>query len=583
MAEEQTFNPAWLGEEAKERYTDAELHARWLEARNNPQSRVFNYETGELYMVRGASWVRTSAGLGGGISAQPVPDEVVERAAQRWLMAEAHGPGRGLDPGASPRNLLRGLALAYPHIYLWDPETQQLVDRSNRVRYDIDPETQEMEVVGEIGPREYWELDMADRGTTYGAPPGYEMTPDEVLAATQRLRGIGEEGEEVTSISDFNPLAVLAGEQPVPTGWAVRDFRTQNQSYRALEPDDPEAVGVAGYAVPIMPGTGVMLGQFGEDLGVTETAELVDPEAALQAATIGYSINITQELKPPFLGGFGPDYMATNPQLDQLKNLQAMTERFGKYAEPEAWATIQEMTKAGPLPEEVAPQYLEWDNYYQFAGKGGTYIAQVQQAMVDAGVMTQKEMDSEQGFWGQLSGAAMYEVMFEANANGMTWPEVLRDRKAIFDMYKVQHPEEFEEDAERKLAQFVTPARLEPDYATMSQTVKRLFRTELGRDPHDYEMSLLVNQLDQDYLGQWQAEVAAARSQHDAGNRAIEEERPQAAGTFQSVDPLSRLAETFESKFGPEMDIIKQREEFHSNLSLLMANLAGPESLVGRY
>lgn len=563
MAKDQsTFNAAWLGDEAKEHYTDEELRHRWEAARRSPDERMFDYETGEVYVKRGAGWVS-------GISLlTPVPDYKVERAAERWLLAEA--PGLDLDPDAEGPALLRGLALAYPHLYVWDYQTRQLIDRANRYIYQWDDDSRSLAVSGTMSPEEYWNLIRTPEPS--GGQPGIgPVTTEEELEARARLRGRGgAEGEEATSVTTFDPIAVLTGEDPAPAGWILREFETESgQWFRAVETPRTKEDGETyqeGYALLMHP-----------DGSVQAPPE----EGQLQFTKEAYNFNIQLELKPSYIGGLPEGYTVPNPQLRILQGLEEMATKFGRFVEPEAWAQMDRL-RAADLPAEVAPQYYDWDNYYQFGGKSAAAIRQIQQGLVDAGFMTEKEAASEDGYWGKLSGDTMGLVMFEAASNGYSWSEWLEYRKIVKRNYDLNYPDE--EAMGRQTIPYSTPAYLEPDYATVSQTVKSFFAEQLGRDPHDYEMSLLADQLFSDYRGKFESEVSAARATHEAGNRAIKLDVEQGSpGTFQAVDPLSRLAETFEQQYEPEMDIIERREQLHSNLGVLMGNLSGLESMVGRY
>lgn len=98
---------------------------------------------------------------------------------------------------------------------------------------------------------------------------------------------------------------------------------------------------------------------------------------------------------------------------------------------------------------------------------------------------------------------------------------------------------------------FRPPAYLAPDYATLAQEVKGLFRRDLGRDPDDAELKALTAELDGYARAAYDQQVAAARAEFDGGG---------ASHTGTEIDPAARFRELFEERFESELDFVDDKE-----------------------
>jgi hypothetical protein len=272
----------------------------------------------------------------------------------------------------------------------------------------------------------------------------------------------------------------------------------------------------------------------------------------------------------PFIGGFPEHFLGPNPDYAGIVEQQARFDRFRHLGLQEDYAQMFQQ-----IPDEFRPPiYRDFDNISLFAGKTPEYIAQVQQQLIDSGLLTNKDVIP--GYWGEASERAMLYAMDDANGTGSTWQEVLgRRSEAMANLT----PEQLAARAGR--APFTAPAYLEPDYATLSQAVRRTFAQMLGRDPEDYELALLAQQMDADFRSSYGAELSAARAEYDAGNRAIVEGEAQAAGTFQAIDPMARFQERMLAKYGTEIERREDIGELQQNAQLMMRSLGGLESMVG--
>lgn len=272
----------------------------------------------------------------------------------------------------------------------------------------------------------------------------------------------------------------------------------------------------------------------------------------------------------PYLGGF-PD-----PQRDgwqyEVENLE-YTHRSEAYRQAMRAGVDPSRFSVQGVPDTRKPLYYEYDNWWYFATKSPEYIAGIQDRMRRAGLL--RKGQASIGWWDEASANAMFQLMTEANSKGVEWEAALDARE---EAWKNMSPEDLAAAAGR--GPFVAPAYMAPDYDTLAQAVKQTFRQTLGRDPKDYEMALLADKMSRDYRAQYSAEVAAARSEYDAANRAIVYEEPQSGGTVRSVDPMASLAEFFEKRYAGEIELEQDQSESLFNVRALTSSLAGLEGMI---
>lgn len=271
-----------------------------------------------------------------------------------------------------------------------------------------------------------------------------------------------------------------------------------------------------------------------------------------------------------FIGGFAPHHLGPNPDYEGIVEEQRSFDRFRQFGLQDDYMHVYQ-----EIPDEFRPpQYRYFDEVSSFAGKSVEYTRQVQQQLIDAGLLSNR--DVVPGYWGEDSEAAMKMAMDDANGTGSTWMEVLARRSEAMANLT---PEQLALRAGR--VPFTSPAYLEPDYATLAQAVRRTFSQTLGRDPEDYELALLADQMSTDFRKQYGAELGAARAEYDAGNRAIVEGTEQESGTFQAVDSMARFQESMLTKYGTEIERREDIGELQQNTARMMRNLGGLESMVG--
>lgn len=276
------------------------------------------------------------------------------------------------------------------------------------------------------------------------------------------------------------------------------------------------------------------------------------------------------EVQKPYLGGFadpqrdGWQYEVENPEYTHRSEAYRQAQRAG--VDPSRFSVQG-------VPDTRTPLYFEQDNWRLFAGKSPEYVASLQDQMRRAGLL--RKGQAALGFWDEATASAMFQLMTEANAQGIEWDVALRARE---EAWQNMSPEDLAAAAGR--GPFVAPAYLAPDYDTLAQSVKQTFRQALGRDPKDYEMALLADRMNRDYRAQYSVEVAAARSEYDAANRALVYEEPQSAGSFQKVDPLASLVETFEKRYAGEIALEEDQSESLFNVRSLTSSLGGLEGMI---
>jgi len=204
------------------------------------------------------------------------------------------------------------------------------------------------------------------------------------------------------------------------------------------------------------------------------------------------------------------------------------------------------------------PRYYQRDYDELLAGWGVDKISWFQEQAALAGLLDL----TEQGFHpGQRDGftmTAMTQIMALANANGNTWEDQLQEEIRVYQAWLEDNPE----DDANPYANFVTPAYLAPDYATLAQTTKQTFEARLGRRASSAELQMYVDHLAALDKDQWEAQTQAARQENAARAREWETGEDQSAGTVQGVDAMARFDELFEDQFAGE---IQHRER--ANLS----------------
>lgn len=247
-------------------------------------------------------------------------------------------------------------------------------------------------------------------------------------------------------------------------------------------------------------------------------------------------------------------------------------------------------TGGSSAPGEVVPRYFSGD-HLQMAGMPPERIVQIQRQFEQAGLI---DMDGYYaGVWDESTSAAMSALMGMANASGKTWEQQL-------DFLQRNLPESVKEQRNRDRAQqiaaesFIASPYMKPDYATLAQDMKSVFRQRLGREPSDSEMSELSSAMSAAYRQEYEQEtVPFERAQYDAEQAFAElvEADLAAGGTGEGlmapsprsvpgVDPIARFGELFDERFGSELNFIEGQEDTQQNMDNVYASLLSMNRMI---
>lgn len=225
--------------------------------------------------------------------------------------------------------------------------------------------------------------------------------------------------------------------------------------------------------------------------------------------------------------------------------------------------------RTGRTATGVLPIYTDQDTYGIFMQMGTTMRAEVELQLVEAGLLHPDDVRGG-GVWSTEAQRAMAVVMTTANEQGLTWSESL-------NLYRANPPAGMADDEDGPgsgRAPYVAPTYLAPDYATLAQGVKQVFRQQLNREPRDFELQFLAEQLERDYRAAFDAEVAADRADYNLATVAVEEgTEGLTGGTVRSVDPVARLNQAFDERYGPEMNRLERIGEVEQSQASLLASI----------
>jgi hypothetical protein len=249
--------------------------------------------------------------------------------------------------------------------------------------------------------------------------------------------------------------------------------------------------------------------------------------------------------------------------------------------DPAFFADIRSGRFDTPRTEAVEPQYFEGDELAP-QSLDPAAIIHLQKRLVAAGLMD--EGDYYAGYWTDVTAAAYKTVLGVANTNGTT-PTV-----ALTELIRTLPQSVKDQRARAKqLEKFQADPYIKPDYATLVQRVKGVFRSDVGRDPTAAELSELTR-----VAGGFdrQSFDAFTEEQRFAFNRAQgitppaltiggPPATPVGTPTFQDVDPAARFREFFERRFKPEIDRLASLDDVRRNTNNVFASLRTMSSLVG--
>ena len=216
----------------------------------------------------------------------------------------------------------------------------------------------------------------------------------------------------------------------------------------------------------------------------------------------------------------------------------------------------------GPFFDREGNQYgyTTGDVFDELDGLSTENLARVQARMVGLGLLENYVPGKRDGDTQKAFGY----LLQMANSSGQDWAREMSSLEQI----QAEDPEGWAErmgmggGEDDGPAPFVAPEYTAPDYATLAQTVKDQMRDALGRDPDEDEMALLTAELSGWDRADYEADVAGQRAQYEAQVAAGEDGTAGlGGGTVQSIDPVARFRESFESKFAGELRGIERTEE----------------------
>lgn len=130
----------------------------------------------------------------------------------------------------------------------------------------------------------------------------------------------------------------------------------------------------------------------------------------------------------------------------------------------------------------------------------------------------------------------------------------------------------------RVRAPFSVPASLReiPDYESISQDVTNLFRQRLGRDPEDYEVQVLADEMQTHHRSSNAERIKAARAAFYAAQGGA-----QGVMEVEVPNPQLRTQRFMEERYGPEIDRYEQIEDSSVTNRLMIDAITRGTSMVG--
>jgi hypothetical protein len=260
-------------------------------------------------------------------------------------------------------------------------------------------------------------------------------------------------------------------------------------------------------------------------------------------------------------------------------------------------------TPGGPIPStkaQMPPRYTVHD-ISKPAQKDPTEIRRIQKDLERAGLL--EPGTYQPGLWDTPSKEAYTTALGMANESGDPVQTVLNYMATL-----PKQPKTDETEARLKEIRQFVPS----DPATLAQTVKKTFRSMLGREPTPAEVRQMAAQLGGFEKGAFNEEtgrledIADAQEMEEAlagaagGSQVLPGspvKGPQAPGTgpgsggdsafvnlpdaVPSIDPVARFLELFDQKYGPEMKRNDAVAEYATQRQNLLQSLVTMSSMIG--
>ena len=243
---------------------------------------------------------------------------------------------------------------------------------------------------------------------------------------------------------------------------------------------------------------------------------------------------------------------------------------------PRGWTAVREVELhpadrarfggAGTTQVEVPARYYADDALV--APVPTEQIPELQEAFIAAGLLEEGSFWS--GVWDAQTIKAYTTVLGYANLWGMTWESALQRMQ--------QAHTKLQEDQEKKktVSEIIAETYVQPDYATLAQEVKSMFRQRLRREPTEQELAELTAALGGWYRASFDVQMQIAE-EAEARAESGSDEPIQA----QEVDPIARLGELFDERFGAEERRFEQIDNVRENMTHMFQSLRSLQTMMG--
>src|SRR5690606_6820265 len=239
---------------------------------------------------------------------------------------------------------------------------------------------------------------------------------------------------------------------------------------------------------------------------------------------------------------------------------------------PRGWTAVREVEIrdrfrfGGTTQIEVPARYYADDALV--APVPTEQIPELQEAFIAAGLLEEGSFWS--GVWDAETIKAYTTVLGYANLWGMTWDSALQRIE--------QAHAKLQQDQENKktVSEIIAETYVQPDYATLAQEVKSMFRQRLRREPTEQELAELTAAVGGWYRASFDVQMQIAE-EAEARAESGSDEPIQA----QDVDPVARLGELFDERFGAEERRFEQIDNVRENMTHMFQSLRSLQTMMG--
>jgi len=231
--------------------------------------------------------------------------------------------------------------------------------------------------------------------------------------------------------------------------------------------------------------------------------------------------------------------------------------------------------RGGPIysASSINSEVARWDQYD---------IIEFQQRALEGGLINpESSIDGVYYLPGSLDAhtmRALEHAMIQANVNGnkQTYEEALDGIILAREKYK-----DLFGDKDQPPPWTPSQAYFEIDPATAEQKTKAWMREELGRDPNQWEINIMADQMKVEHRANYDERMAGEKAVYEATGRAAEYDEPQALPDFQNVDEDARFAEQFEDRYSVELGQMERHEQVQESTTNLFSGLSQLSRLMG--